>query len=184
MSWIKCPPPLLILNIYLTSPYRKKYILSSEELFCPPTESLNNLCSLISGPSLIWLMCLPPFSIFIQLFHSLFAIFFFLLSWSCDLTTLLSALLGSLTLHCCYFLLECNDASPVRKLFCTGYLDAYNRILKRAQSEPKFTLMFFFPFNNYFYDYFPLILSTYATSSSGVQNVKKVRRIYSKVEYL
>ena len=138
----KMSPPLLISSIsdfYII----KKSILNSKELLLLPWV-LETLRSLISGPSLSWLMCLPPFYIFLQLLCSLFVLVFFLLSWGQSLPTLLYDLLETLTLHCCCFLLECNDDSPVRQLCCTVYLYACYRCLKRERyDEPKFTLVFF-----------------------------------------
>ena len=77
--------------------------------------------------TLCWLMCLPPFSIFLQLLHSLLVRVLFLLYWAHALPTLMSALLENLTLHCGYCFLEWNDDSPFRQLCCTGYLYACYR---------------------------------------------------------
>ena len=133
-------PPFLISSISDFSVVGKS-ILNNDELLLL-LWVLEPLCSLISGPSLIWLMCLPPFSIFLQLLCPLFALVFFLLSWSHALPTFMSALLETLTLHFCYCLFECND-SLVRQLCCTVYLYACNMRLKRVWSdEPKFNLIF------------------------------------------
>ena len=118
-------PPLLILSISDFSIVGKS-ILNSEELL-PLPGVLDPLCILISGASLSWLVCLTPFSIFLQLLRSLFVLVFFLLSWAHDLTSILSDLLETLTLQCCHCLLECNDDIPVRHLCCTVYLYACNR---------------------------------------------------------
>ena len=118
-------PPLLIFIISDFSIVGKS-ILDSEELFLLPWV-LEPLYSLISVPSLSWLVCFPPFYIFLQLLCSLFVIVLFLLSLSHSLPTLLSALIETLTLNCCYCLLECNDDIPVRHIWCTFYSYAYNR---------------------------------------------------------
>ena len=134
-------PPLLISSIsdfYIV----KKSILNSKQ-FLPLPLVPEPLCSLISVPSLSWLIYLPPFSIFLQILCSFFVIVLFLLSWDHALPYLMSTLLENLTLYFCYSLLEWNDDSPVRQLWCTVYLYACNRRLKRAWSdEPKFTLIF------------------------------------------
>ena len=120
--------PLLILSISDFSIVGKS-ILNSEEFLLLPWV-LEPLCGLISGPSLSLLMCLTPFSIFLQLLCSLFILFFFLLSWAHAITTLMSDLLENLTLHF-YCLFECNDDSPVRQLRCIVYLYSCSRRLKR-----------------------------------------------------
>ena len=119
------PPPLPISSISEFSIFGKS-ILNREELFLLHW-FLEPLYSLISGPSLSWLMCLPPFSILLQLLCSLFVIVFFLLSWVHALPTLMSDLIETLTSHCRYCLLECNDDNPVRKLCCTVYIYACDR---------------------------------------------------------
>ena len=124
------PPPFLISNISDLS-IAWKYILNSAELLILPWV-LEPLCSLISGPWLRKSMCLPSFSIFLQLLCSLFVLVFFLLSWDHSLPNLLSTLLSALTLYCCYLPLEYNDDRFVRKLCCTVYLDAYNRRSKKG----------------------------------------------------
>ena len=77
-------------------------------------------------------MCFTPFYIFLQLLHSLFVLVLFLLSWSHSLPTLLSDMLKTLTLHCCYCLLKCNYLRPVIHLCCTVYLYVCNRRLKKG----------------------------------------------------
>ena len=130
-SWI--PPPRWSW-VYLTSTYRKKH--SQQRGIIEP------MWSLIYSSSLIWLTCLPPFYILLQILHWLFVLVFFLVYWSHDLTIILYGMLENLSLCCFYCLLECNTDRPVRKLCCTGYLDAYNRHLKRVWcDEPKFTLL-------------------------------------------
>ena len=118
-------PPWLISSISDFSIFGKP-ILNSEEFLLLPWV-LEPLCSLISGPSLSWLMCLPPFSIFLQLLCSLFVLVFFLLSLAYALPTLLSTMLETLTSNCFYCLLKFNDDIPVRQLCCTVYLYACNR---------------------------------------------------------
>ena len=132
--------PLLISSISEFSIFGKS-ILNSEELL-PLPWVLEPLCSLISGPLLSWLLCFPPFSILLQLLRSLFVICLFLLYWVHDLPYLLFDLLKTLILHCFFWLLECNDDSPTRQLYCTLYLYACNRRLKRVwYDEPEFTLI-------------------------------------------
>ena len=88
-----------------------KLILNSEEfLHLPSLESFKPLCSLIYGPTLHWLMCLSTFSLYLQLFHSLFVLIFFLSYWARDLPILLSVF-ESLTLYRYYYLLEFSDNS-------------------------------------------------------------------------
>ena len=140
-------PPLLTL---INSDFSVvgKYILNSEKLLLLPWV-LELLHSLISGPSLSWLMCLPPFYIFLQLLRSFFVLVLFLLYWAHDNPTFLSDMLETLTFNYCYCLLEYNDDSPVIQLWCTVYLYAYNRSFKRAWSdEPKSTLIYWL--KNYF----------------------------------
>ena len=97
-----------------------KPILNSEEfLLLPSLESLKPLCSLIYGPTLSWLICLSPFSIYLQLSHSLFLLVFFLSYLSRALPILLSVF-ESLTLYHTYYLLECSYDSAVRQFYCTG----------------------------------------------------------------
>ena len=127
--WIKFPPFLSWL--YLTYIYIGKPIINSEELLILPW---------FLEP--LWLMCLPPLSIIIQLFHSLFVLGFFMLSWYHSRPTLLYNLLENLTLNYLYFILEFNDDIPFRQIWCTGYLFAYSRLKKRAcYDEPKFILI-------------------------------------------
>ena len=118
-------PPFLILIISDFSIVGKS-ILNSEEFLLLPWV-LEPLRRLISGPSLSWLMYLPPFDTFFQLLRSFFVLVFFLLSWSHALPNLMYSLLETLTLYCCYCLLECNDGSYIRQLWCAVYLYACNR---------------------------------------------------------
>ena len=67
-SWIQCYT-ICWYWVYLTS-----HILNSEELLLLPW-FLETLSSFIYVPLLSWLVCLPPFSIFLQLFCSSFVIF-------------------------------------------------------------------------------------------------------------
>ena len=118
-------PHLLISSISEFSVVGKS-ILSSKKFLLLPWY-LEPLFSLISRPLLSWFMCLPPFSIFFQLFRSLFVLVFLLVSWSHALPILLiSDLLEILTFHCCYFYFEWNDDNPIRQLWCTVY--AYNKL--------------------------------------------------------
>ena len=88
-----------------------KLILNSEEfLHFPSLEYLKPLCSLIYGPTLHWLMCLSNFALYLQLFHSLFVLVFFLSSWAHDLPILLS-MFESLTFYRYYYFLEFRDNS-------------------------------------------------------------------------
>ena len=118
-------PPLLISSISDFSIVGKSIINSEEFLLLPWV--LETSCSFIYGPSLSLLMCLPPFSILLQLLCPLFVLVFFLLSLSHALPTLISALLENLTLHCCYCILECNNDIHIRQLCCTIYIYACNR---------------------------------------------------------
>ena len=113
-------PPLLI-SIISDFSIVGKSILNSKELFLLPW-FLEPLCSLIPGPSLSLLMCLPPLSIFLQLLCSLFVLVFFLLSWYHALATLMSDLLENLTLH--FFIVSLNamiaalsDSSDLLSIF-------------------------------------------------------------------
>ena len=114
-------PPVLI-SIISDLSIVGKSILNSKELLLLPWV-LELMCSLISVPSLSWLVCLRPFSILLQLLRSLFVLVLFLSYWAHSLPTLLSDLLETLTLHCCYCLLECNYYSPVRHLWCNNNLE-------------------------------------------------------------
>ena len=134
-------PPLLILSISDFSVVGK-YIINSEELLIFP-RVLETLWNLIYVTSLSWLMCFTPFSILLQILHSLFVLVFSLLYWDHALPTFLYDMLETLTLHFCYFIFECNDDIPVRNIFCNVHIYAYNKCLKRAWSdEPKSTLIF------------------------------------------
>ena len=56
-----------------------KPIINSEQLFLLPyLGSLKSLCNFIYSPTLILLMCVSPFSLYVQLFHFLFLLVFFL----------------------------------------------------------------------------------------------------------
>ena len=58
-----------------------KPILNNEELFLLSSlESRKPLCSLVYVPTLSWLVCLSPFSIYLQLF-----LFLFLFFYSCNI---------------------------------------------------------------------------------------------------
>ena len=64
-------------------------------------------------------MCFSPFSIYLQISHSLFVLVLFLSYWSRALPILLS-MFESLTLYHTYYLLECSYDSAVRQFYCTG----------------------------------------------------------------
>ena len=117
-------PHLLILSIFDFSIVGKS-IHNSKELFLFPW-LFEPLYILISWPSLSVFMCFNPFHIFLQLLCSLFVLVFFLLYWAHALKTLLSDILETLTLYCCYCIFEYSDDSPVRQLCCTVYIYAYN----------------------------------------------------------
>ena len=123
-SWIKCPPLVDIEYIWLLHCWK---IHSQQQGILAHTLSPWTPVHFDIWFSLSWLICLPPFSIFLQLLRSLFVLVFFLLYWSHDIPSLLYAILETLTLHCCYCVFECNDDSPVRQICYTVYLYACNR---------------------------------------------------------
>ena len=91
-------PPSLLISIISDFFIVEKPILNSKELLLLPWVPGPPL-SLIYGPSLSLLMCLPPFSILLQLLCSFFVLVFFLLYWAHYPPTLLSDLIETLTLH-------------------------------------------------------------------------------------
>ena len=119
-------PPFVDLKYIQLLDVGKNIINSEKLLLLPSLKSLKPLCSFIYGPTLIWLACFSHFSIYLQLFHSLFLLVFLLSYWARDLPILLY-MLESLTLYRCYDLLECSNDSAVRQLYFTE-----NHILKRA----------------------------------------------------
>ena len=140
-----------------------KSILNSKELL-PLPWFLEPLFILISSPSLSWLMCLPRFFIFLQLLRSVFLLVLFLLYWAHALPYLLSDMFETLTLHCFYCILGYNYYIPVKQLWCTVYIYACNRRLKRAwYDELKSSFSCLGIITSIIS--FPLIISTDATSS-------------------
>ena len=124
-SWIQ-HSSIYWYRLHLTSPLLENSF-SIARNYCSSTESFN--------PYEVWSLdlhkvywCVSPPSIYsFNYWVHCFWLCFFLLSWSNSLLTLLSTLRETLTLFCCYFFLECNYDSPVRQLFCTVCLYAYNR---------------------------------------------------------
>ena len=137
-------PPLLLISSISNFSIVEKSIINNEELLLLPWV-LEPLCSLISGPSLRWLMYSSPFSILLQLLSSFFVLVFFLLSWSHALLAFPYTMLETLTLHCCHCLFECNDYIPVRQIWCTVYIYACKRWLKSHylmnQNLPSFSCL-------------------------------------------
>ena len=106
-----------------------------------------------------WCVCLP----------SLHSLIFFFLSWAHVLTIFVSAMIWTLTLYCCYCILECNnvrlfvDRSSVLAAFMTitGFSDAKN-------------ILMILPKKNYFYNEFS---HNYFDGSSFIKWIKKWKKL-------
>ena len=85
-----------------------------------------------------WLTCVA-FLLFNLLSVALvICVFFFLLYWTHDLPILVYDIIETLTLYCCYCLLEYNNYSPTRNTCCSSYLNSYNSIFK--ENDPMKTI--------------------------------------------
>ena len=103
------------------------------------------------GPLLSWLIFFHPFCPFLNIFHWLFVIVLFLLFLAYALPILVYALLETLTLYCCYCLLEFKIYSPIVDI--SAILATFMPITGFSYAKIKFTLMFL-PYKNYFYSDF------------------------------
>ena len=116
--------------------------LSIVRNFCSSLESLRYLCSLIDVPTLSWLMCLSNFCLYLQPFQFLYVIVFFLSSWDHDLPIFFS-MFESLSIHCCYHILECSDYSPIREIYCTkNRVEKFMIWQKSSCYFPKYLLLY------------------------------------------
>ena len=121
--------PFFVYIKYIQIIDARKYIINIKE-FLILSWFLECLCALISCPSLSWFMSLPPFSLFLQLTHSLFVLVFLLLYLYHASSIHISAMFETFTLNCFHCLLGCSDDIPVRHIFCIGYLFSFTNFFQ------------------------------------------------------
>ena len=128
--------PFFVDSKYIQIIYLGKYIINIKE-FLLLSWLLEPLCNLIYCPSLSWFMCLPPFSLFLHLTHSLFVLVFLLLYLYYALSIHISTMFEPFTFDCFHYPLGCSDDIPVRHIFCTGYLFSFVNFSLRSWYDTK-----------------------------------------------